>query len=78
MNNILQERLNIDRESFNLTLISKDEETKDLNKIVESLTKEKEILERDNKIILIKKNILKDRLINLEDQSPLCLSLCLL
>ena len=74
MNNILQERLNIDRESFNLTLISKDEETKDLNKRVESLTKEKETLERDNKIIFIKKNILKDRLINLEDQSPLCLS----
>jgi hypothetical protein len=74
MNNILKERLNIDRESFNLTLISKDEETKDLNKRVESFTKEKEILERDNKIILIKKNILKYRLINLEDPSPLCLS----
>ena len=42
MNSILKESLNIDWESFNLTLISKDEEAKDFKKIkLQALPKKK-------------------------------------
>ena len=74
MNSILKESLNIDWESFNLTLISKDKEAKDLKKISCKPYQRKKTLERENKIKYSKKNILNDKLLILEDQLPLCLS----